>query len=326
MPTRDAVLSALNTITDPISGQGLADAGLVKALIVSPERVGFMLEVPQDLVTQYGPIRLASEKLLAAMEGVAKAQVVLTAEMAGPGGAAPRPAPSAKLSERAVQDGRPSAPVASSRPGHVKHVIVVASGKGGVGKSTVSLGLALGLKSIGLKTGFLDADIYGPSAPVMLGVRRPPEFSPDKLMLPIEAHGLRVNSVGFLVEPEQAMIWRGPMASQALTQLLTQTQWGTAEDPLDVLVVDLPPGTGDVQLTLTQKTLIDGAVIVSTPQEMALADARRAVTLFGKTGTKVLGVVENMAFLKTPDGAEMEVFGRGGARRMAETLQVPFVG
>ena len=322
MPTREAVLSALNTITDPLSGQGLADAGLVKALIVSPERVGFMLEVPQDRVTQYGPVRLASEKLLAAMEGVARAQVVLTAEM----GAPVTRAASAKLSERAVQDGRPSAPVATDRPAHVKRVIAVASGKGGVGKSTVSLGLALGLKAIGLNAGFLDADIYGPSAPVMLGVRRPPEFSADKLMVPLDVHGLKVNSVGFLVDAGQAMIWRGPMASQALTQLLTQTQWGTAEDPLDVLVVDMPPGTGDVQLTLTQKTLIDGAVIVSTPQEMALADARRAVTLFAKTGIKVLGVVENMAFLKMPDGAEMEVFGRGGARRMAETLEVPFVG
>jgi ATP-binding protein involved in chromosome partitioning len=327
MPTREAVLSALNTITDPVTGQGLADAGLVKALIVSPERVGFMLEVPQERVTQYGPIRLASEKLLAAMEGVTKAQVVLTAEMPAPPQKTEHARPSsARLSERAVQDGRPPAPVAASRPAHVKRVIAVASGKGGVGKSTVSLGLALGLKSIGLNAGFLDADIYGPSAPVMLGVRRPPEFSPDKLMVPLEAHGLKVNSVGFLVDPGQAMIWRGPMASQALTQLLAQTQWGTDQAPLDVLVVDLPPGTGDVQLTLTQKTVIDGAVIVSTPQEMALADARRAATLFSKTGIKVLGVVENMAFLKTPDGAEMEVFGRGGARRMAETLQVPFAG
>ncbi len=327
MPTKEAVLSALNSIADPVSGQGLADAGLVKALIVSPERVGFMLEVPQERVTQYGPVRLASEKLLAGMDGVAKAQVVLTAEMAAPHGhaEAARPA-SAKLSERALSDGRPSAPVPSSRPAHVKRVIAVASGKGGVGKSTVSLGLALGLKSLGLNVGFLDADIYGPSAPVMLGMRRPPEFSPDKLMLPLEAHGLKVNSVGFLVDADQAMIWRGPMASQALTQLLTQTQWGTAEAPLDVLVIDLPPGTGDVQLTLTQKTLIDGAVIVSTPQEMALADARRAVTLFAKTGIKVLGVVENMAFLKLPNGAEMEVFGRGGAKRMAEELAVPFAG
>ncbi len=331
MPTRETVLSALNTIADPVSGQGLADAGLVKGLIVSPERVGFMLEVPQERVAQYGSVRLASEKLLAGMDGVAKAQVVLTAETAAPQGtpsapAAPARPTTAKLSDRAVQEGRPAAPVPTNRPAHVKRVIVVASGKGGVGKSTVSLGLALGLKSIGLTVGFLDADIYGPSAPVMLGVRRPPEFSPDKLMVPLQAHGLKVNSVGFLVDPSQAMIWRGPMASQAVTQLLTQTQWGTADAPLDVLVVDLPPGTGDVQLTLTQKTLIDGAVIVSTPQEMALVDARRAAELFEKSGIKMVGVVENMAFLKTPDGTEMEVFGRGGARRMAETLKVPFAG
>lgn len=322
MIDRDRVLDALNTITDPQSGRGLSDAGLVRALIVSPERVGFMLEVPQDLVTNYGPVRLASEKLLAALPGVKKAQVVLTAEMPTP----PTRAPQARLSDRAVQDSRPKAPVATDRPAHVKHVIVVGSGKGGVGKSSVALGLALGFKALGLNAGFLDADIYGPSAPVMLGVRRPPEFSPDKLMVPLEAHGLKVNSVGFLVDPDQAMIWRGPMASQALTQLLTQTQWGAQDEPLDVLVVDLPPGTGDVQLTLTQKTLIDGAVIVSTPQEMALADARRAVTLFGKTGIKVLGVVENMAFLKMADGAEMEVFGRGGAKAMAATLDVPFLG
>ncbi|MDV6332560.1 Mrp/NBP35 family ATP-binding protein [Asticcacaulis sp. 201] len=324
MLDKETVLAALNTIIDPMSGQGLSDAGMVRALIVSPERVGFMLEVPQDRVTQYGPVRLASEKLLARLEGVTKAQVVLTAEMA------PNPQPqkqaSAKLSERAVEDSRPKAPVAGVRPNHVKKVIVVGSGKGGVGKSTVSLGLALGLNALGLRVGFLDADIYGPSAPVMLGVRKPPEFGDDKLMVPPEVFGLKVNSVGFLVDPDQAMIWRGPMASQALTQLLTQTRWGTAEDPLDVLVVDLPPGTGDVQLTLTQKTLIDGAVVVSTPQEMALADARRAVTLFGKTAIPVLGVIENMAYFVGPDGAELEIFGRGGAQKMASALKVPFLG
>jgi len=187
---------------------------------------------------------------------------VLTAELAPH--PQPQKQPSAKLSERAVEDSRPKAPVASVRPHHVKKVIVVGSGKGGVGKSTVSLGLAIGLSQLGLSVGYLDADIYGPSAPVMLGLRQPPEFGADKLMVPLEAYGLKVNSVGFLVDPDQAMIWRGPMASQALTQLLTQSRWGTAEAPLDVLVVDLPPGTGDVQLTLTQKTLIDGAVVVST--------------------------------------------------------------
>ncbi|WP_443748286.1 Mrp/NBP35 family ATP-binding protein [Asticcacaulis solisilvae] len=324
--TREAVLDVLNRIPDPLSGQGLSEAGLVRGLVVSPERVGFMIEVPQDQVPGYQDVRSQAEAVLARLPGVKKAQVVLTAEAPGaPPRDAPR-GPSAKLSDRAVNDGKPKAPVATARPDHVRHVIVVGSGKGGVGKSTLSLAIALGLKAQGLRVGFLDADIYGPSAPVMLGLRTPPEFGEDKRMVPPEAFGLKVNSVGFLVDPDQAMIWRGPMASQALTQLLTQTRWGTPEEPLDVLVVDLPPGTGDVQLTLTQKTLIDGAVVVSTPQEMALADARRAVTLFGKTGINVLGIVENMAWFPAPDGGEIEIFGRGGARALAGTLNVPFLG
>jgi len=324
MPDRNQVLTTLNAIVDPVAGIGLADAGMVRGLIVQPERIGFMLEAPQDRVADYEGVQQAAEDALrAAFPDVAKVQVVLTAEAAAPD--TPKGA-SARLSERAVEDGKPKAPVATARPNHVKHVIVVGSGKGGVGKSSVSLALALGLSQLGLRVGLLDADIYGPSVPLMLGLSLPPSFGADKLMVPHEAHGLKVNSVGFLVDPGQAMIWRGPMASQALTQLLTQTRWGTAEEPLDVLVVDLPPGTGDVQLTLTQKTLIDGAVVVSTPQDMALADARRAVTLFGKTGIRVLGVIENMAFLALPDGSEMEVFGRGGAKALALALEVPFLG
>jgi len=319
---KERVLSALNAIEDPITGLGLSDAGMVRALIVSTDRIGFMLEVPQDRVTEYGPVRLAAEKLLKGLYKARKTQIVLTAEMA------PNPVkpPQARLSDKAVEQVRPKAPVAVTRPDHVRHVIVVGSGKGGVGKSTVSLGLALGLKALGLAVGFLDADIYGPSAPLMLGLSKPPEFGPDRLMVPPEAFGLKVNSVGFLVDPDQAMIWRGPMASQALTQLLTQTRWGTSSEPLDVLVVDLPPGTGDIQLTLTQKTLVDGAVVVSTPQDMALTDARRAVTLFDKTSIKVLGIVENMSYFKGPDGSEIEIFGRGGARGMAEALGVAFLG
>ena len=327
MLERDDVLRALNAVIDPATGQGLSDAGLVRALIVSPERIGFMLEVPQALVTRYGPVRLAAEKVLAGLEGGHRAQVVLTAETApNPQQPTPPKPPSARLSDKAVDQNRPRAPIAAARPDHVKKVIVVGSGKGGVGKSTVSLGIALGLAALGLKVGFLDADIYGPSAPTLLGIRRPPEFGTDKLMVPPEAFGLKVNSVGFLVDADQAMIWRGPMASQALTQLLTQTRWGTEDAPLDVLVVDMPPGTGDVQLTLTQKTVIDGAVVVSTPQEMALTDARRAVTLFEKTGIKVLGVVENMAFFAAPDGSEIEIFGRGGAARLADGLHLNFLG
>ncbi len=328
--TRDAVLDALNGVTDPVTGQGLSDAGLVRGLVVSAERLGFMIEVPQDQVPSYQDVRSQAEAVLARLPGVKKAQVVLTAEAPGapprePSGEAVR-GPSAKLSDRAVSDGKPKAPVATARPDHVRRVVVVGSGKGGVGKSTLSLAIALGLRAQGLKVGFLDADIYGPSAPVMLGLNTPPAFGEDKRMVPLEAFGLKVNSVGFLVDPDQAMIWRGPMASQALTQLLTQTRWGTPEEPLDVLVIDLPPGTGDVQLTLTQKTLIDGAVVVSTPQEMALSDARRAVTLFAKTGIKMLGVIENMAWFTAPDGSEIEIFGRGGARAMAAMLNVPFLG
>jgi ATP-binding protein involved in chromosome partitioning len=319
MLDRDTVLKELNRITDPGSGLGLSDAEMVRGLVVSDGRIGFMLEVPQELVARYQPVQQAAEKLLSALPGVEKVQVALTAE-------APGTPPRAKLSDRAVSDGKPKAPVASSRPDHVRQVIVVGSGKGGVGKSTVSLSLALGLAANGLSVGFLDADIYGPSAPTLLGLRRPPEFGDDKKMVPFEVFGIKANSVGFLVDADQAMIWRGPMASQALTQLLTQTRWGTAEAPLDVLIIDLPPGTGDVQLTLTQKTLIDGAVVVSTPQEMALSDARRAITLFEKTGIKVLGVVENMAYLKMPDGSEMEIFGRGGAKAMAERAGVAFLG
>ncbi len=327
MIDRDHVLAELNRITDPATGQGLSDAGLVRGLVVSDGRVGFMMEVPQALVARYQAVHQAAEKVLIDLPGVTKAQVVLTAEAPGtpPQSSSAKP-PSAKLSDKALNDGRPKAPVAMDRPAHVRHVIVVGSGKGGVGKSTISLGLALGLQALGLRVGFLDADIYGPSAPTLLGLRKPPEFGEDKLMVPPEAFGLKVNSVGFLVDPDQAMIWRGPMASQALTQLLTQSRWGTAEEPLDVLVVDMPPGTGDVQLTLTQKTMIDGAVVVSTPQEMAISDARRATTLFAKTGIKVLGVIENMAWFTAPDGTDIEIFGRGGARAMATALDVPFLG
>jgi ATP-binding protein involved in chromosome partitioning len=171
----------------------------------------------------------------------------------------------------------------------------------------------------------MDADIYGPSVPTMLGIRKPPEFSEDKLMIPLEVQGIITNSIGFLVDPSQAMIWRGPMASQALTQLLLQTQWGTEQNPLDILIVDLPPGTGDIQLTLTQKTIIDGAIIVSTPQEMALTDARRAITLFQKTNIKILGIIENMSFLKTSTG-DLEIFGRGGAKNLATSANLSFLG
>lgn len=322
VPDKAAVLARLDQVRDPKSGQGLATAGLVRGLVVSQGRAGFMLEVSRADVALYAPVRDEAERVLSGVEGIETAQVVLTTDEHTP--AAP-PRRGAKLSPDALDQGRPRAPVATDRPEHVKRVVAVASGKGGVGKSSVAVNLAVALAHIGLRVGLMDADVYGPSAPLMLGLSGNPAYEDGK-MVPLASAGLVANSIGLLVEPEQAMIWRGPMASQAITQLLTQTRWGTEAHPMDVLIVDLPPGTGDVQLTLVQKTPLDGAVIVSTPQEAALIDARRAVTLFGKTNTPVLGVVENMAYFSAPDGSAIEIFGRGGARSMAEALNVPFLG
>jgi ATP-binding protein involved in chromosome partitioning len=300
----------LNAVIDPATGMGLADAGLVKGLVVERGRAGFVIEAPADRVAAYAPVRDQAEGVLKALTGIDRAHVVLTAEQPT---ARSR---GASLSKAALDQGRPKAPVATDRPEHVRRVIAVASGKGGVGKSTVAANLAVALAGRGLRAGLLDADVYGPSAPLMLGLSGSPQHDGERLV-PLEAHGVKAMSTGLLVGADQAMVWRGPMASQALTQMLTQTRWGTADEPLDVLVVDLPPGTGDVQLTLVQKTPIDGVIIVSTPQEAALADARRAVAMFGKTGTPVMGLVENMSG---------PVFGEGGAEREAGRLGVRFLG
>ena len=321
-PDRDAVLAALERVIDPKTGQGLNTAGLVRGLVLGAGRAGFMLEVPRGDAEAYAPVRKAAEDALKVVPGVEQAQVVLTAESA-PARTASR---GAKLSNEAVEQGRPKAPVPQGRPEHVRKVIAVASGKGGVGKSTVAVNLACALAGLGLRIGLLDADVYGPSAPTMLGLSGAPEYGPDKKMVPKDAWGLKAMSIGLLVDPDQAMVWRGPMASQALGQMLGETRWGTEEAPLDILVVDLPPGTGDVQLTLVQRTVLDGAVIVSTPQEVALADARRGVRMFEKVGTPVLGLVENMAFFPDPStGDPIPIFGRGGARAEAERLGVAFL-
>ncbi len=310
MPDRDTVLAALNAVIDPKSGQGLVAAGLVQGLVVADDRAGFALEVAAADAALYAPVRDAAEAALKAVPGMARVAVVLTAETVA---AAPR---RASLSPQAVDQGRPKAPVPTDRPAHVRRVLAVASGKGGVGKSTVAVNLAAAFAARGLSVGLLDADVYGPSIPTMLGVSGAPEYI-DNAITPHVAHGLKVMSVGLLTKANDAMIWRGPMASQALTQMLTQTRWGAEEAPLDILVVDLPPGTGDVQLTLVQKTPLDGAVIVSTPQEVALADARRAHTLFQKVQTPTLGLIENMTG---------DVFGRGGAQAEADRLGIPYLG
>ncbi|MEO8812224.1 MAG: Mrp/NBP35 family ATP-binding protein [Caulobacteraceae bacterium] len=324
-PDRDSVLAALDRVLDPRTGRGLAAAGLVRGLTLGAGRAGFMLEVPLEDAAAYAPVREAAEKALAGVPGVDKAQVVLTtaAAPAAPGVTRVRKGAHVAADPRADTHGMPPA----ERLAHVARVIAVASGKGGVGKSTVAVNLACAFARLGLRAGLLDADVYGPSAPRMFGIDAQPKFEDGKLT-PLTAFGVKVMSIGFLVDEGQAMIWRGPMASSAMRQMIQDVRWGTEEEPLDVLVVDLPPGTGDIHLTLVQKLAVDGVVIVSTPQEIALIDARRAVAMFGKMNPPVpiLGVIENMAFFPDPAGGPpIPIFGQGGARAEAERLAVPFL-
>ena len=319
--TLEDARAALDQIVDPTSGQGLVAAGLVQGLVVRNGRAGFVLEVPASRAATYASVRDAAEKALAALPGVEIAQVVLTAQAAE---GATRVRKGARISED--PQARMVPPPEAEKPAHVRHVIAVASGKGGVGKSTVSTNLAVALARMGLRVGLLDADIYGPSAPKMMGVDGDPLFEDGKLQ-PLEAHGVKLMSIGFIVDEGKAMIWRGPMASSAVRQMIHDVAWGSEGEPLDVLVVDLPPGTGDVQLTLVQKLRIDGVVLVSTPQEIALIDARRAAAMFEKTATPILGLVENMAFFADPStGEPIPIFGEGGGVAEAARLKVPLLG
>ena len=325
-PRRDLVMAALDRIADPKTGQGLAAAGLVQGLILGEGRAGFMLEVAPEDTALYAPVRDAAEQALKGVPGVGKAQVILTAATKAPAPGVTRVRKGAQVAAdpKADTQGMPPA----ERLAHVRRVIAVASGKGGVGKSTVSVNLACALASLGLSVGLLDADVYGPSAPRMLGIDEQPKFEDGKLT-PLEVWGLKVMSIGFLVDEGSPMIWRGPMASSAMRQMIQDVRWGTEAEPLDVLVVDLPPGTGDIHLTLVQKLAVDGVVIVSTPQEIALIDARRASAMFAKMTPPVaiLGVIENMAYFPDPTtGAPIAIFGQGGARAEAARLEVPFLG
>jgi ATP-binding protein involved in chromosome partitioning len=266
--------------------------------------------------------------MLAALPGVERAQVVLTASAEpslAPGNIRVRKG--ATLSPQAVSQNAPSRPTGAMKPAHVRHVLAVASGKGGVGKSTVSVNLACALARLGLKVGLLDADVYGPSIPRMLGLTDEPVVGAGGKLQPISVFGIKAMSIGLMVDEAAPMIWRGPMASSALNQMLNDVAWGSEAEPLDVLVIDMPPGTGDIQLTLAQKVAVSGAVVVSTPQAVALIDVRRGISMFEKTHVPILGVVENMAYFTDPStGAAIEIFGRGGARETAETLGAPFLG
>ena len=327
MPDRAQALRALDTVRDPKTGRGLAEAGLVQGLVVAPDRAGFMIEVAAGDVALYGPVREAAEAALKALPGVVRVHVALTAEDGPPPGTTRvRRGGRIAADAQAQLHPRPAGGPGAQKPAHVRKVVAVASGKGGVGKSTVAANLACAFALLGRRTGLLDADVYGPSVPKMMGLRAEPEVGPDNRLRPVAAWGVACASIGLLVDEGAPMIWRGPMASSAVTQLLNEVAWGTEAEPLDVLVIDMPPGTGDVQLTLAQRVAMDGAVIVSTPQEVALIDVRRGAEMFRKTATPILGVVENMAFFVDADGSEVELFGRGGARRTALELDAPFLG
>jgi ATP-binding protein involved in chromosome partitioning len=315
----------LEQVLDPRSGRGLMTAGIVQGLVVEAGRASCMIEAPRADLALYAPVRDAVERVLRSIEGVEKVQVALTTATPALAVAPPR-----KASARVAADPRanPSSMPPAQKLANVRRVIAVASGKGGVGKSTVAVNLACAFAGLGLRVGLLDADVYGPSAPRMLGLDAKPIFEDGKL-IPLEAFGLRIMSIGFIVEEGRAMIWRGPMVSSAVRQMIDDVRWGGEDDPLDILVVDLPPGTGDIHLTLVQRLQIDGVVIVSTPQEIALIDARRASAMFAMMNPPVpiLGVVENMAYFPDPaTGARIPIFGEGGARAEAERLGAPFLG
>jgi ATP-binding protein involved in chromosome partitioning len=285
--------------------------------------VFFSITVDAAAVKQWESVRERAEEATRVVPGVTSVLVALTAERTGGASAAPPPRrPQMAPQGARAREGAATAPSPAGIPG-VESIIAVASGKGGVGKSTTAVNLALALRDLGLKTGILDADIYGPSMPKLLAIREKPETIGGTRLKPIVRHGMPIMSIGFLIEEETPMIWRGPMVMSALTQMLREVEWGT----LDVMVVDMPPGTGDAQLTMAQQVPLKGAVIVSTPQDLALIDARRGIAMFRRVNVPVLGIVENMSTFVCPHcGTRSDIFGHGGARHEAERLGVPFLG
>ncbi len=359
--TKTQVLNELKRVRGPDLGGNIVDLGLISEVLIKDGKVYFSITVPAAKANDLEPMRQAAEKVVSDIEGVKGVTAVLTAEVSGGGGMpsrpasvpAPAPAKSASDSSAAgkeharVQAARQNGvagddagpkPASAAAPAAVpaqsgmtgphavagvKHLIAVASGKGGVGKSTIAVNLALGLQAIGIKAGILDADIYGPSQPKLLGISGKPELGQGRKMKPMEAYGLQTMSMGFVVEEDTPIVWRGPMVVQALNQMLREVMW----HDLDVLIIDMPPGTGDVQLTMAQQVPLAGAVIVSTPQDLALIDARKGLGMFRKVNVPVLGIVENMSYFLCPKcGDRSDIFGHGGARKEAEKLKVPFLG
>ncbi|MER8769891.1 Mrp/NBP35 family ATP-binding protein [Mesorhizobium sp. M0960] len=327
--TKEIVIERLKTINGPDFTGNIVDLGMVSEIFIADAKVFFSITVPAARAQEMEPLRAAAERVVKAIPGVAGAVVALTAEKKGGGMEAPVPQRPAQRPAPPAAPARP-APQAPASHSHGKRgvpgidaIIAVASGKGGVGKSTTAVNIALGLAANGLRVGVLDADIYGPSMPRLLNIHGRPQTVDGKILKPMQNYGLKVMSMGFLVDEETPMIWRGPMVMSALTQMLREVEWG----PLDVLVVDMPPGTGDAQLTMAQQVPLAGAVIVSTPQDLALIDARKGLNMFRKVDVPLLGIVENMSYFLAPDtGKRYDIFGHGGARREAERLGVTFLG
>jgi ATP-binding protein involved in chromosome partitioning len=324
---KDEIAAKLAAVAAP-DGRPLTATGKLSDIVATDGKVFLSITVDAAQVKTWEHVRRSAESAVRAIPGVQSVMIALTAERAGGGAAASAPPPRPAAAPGAARPGAP-APGQPQRPGGpagipgVAAIIAVASGKGGVGKSTVAINLALALRDLGLKVGVLDADIYGPSLPKLLAIKERPQTAGGTRLKPIIRHGMPVMSIGFLVEEETPMIWRGPMVMSALTQMLREVDWGE----LDVMVVDMPPGTGDAQLTMAQQVPLKGAVIVSTPQDLALIDARRGIAMFRRVNVPVLGIVENMSTFICPHcGTRSDIFGHGGARREAERLGVPFLG
>ncbi len=308
------IVEALSGVRMPGSDQTIADAGNVSGIVIKNGHVSFTIEIDPKEKDKVDYLRRACEQVVLDLDGVLSATAMLTAHQTGPG-----------LKPKTDHHGTPSGSGQQTNEGPhqpAAHVIAVASGKGGVGKSTTSINLALGLAAIGKRVGILDADIYGPSLPRLIGLNRKPQ-SDGKKILPIEVWGLQTMSIGYLVAEDAPTIWRGPMVMSAIEQMLRDVAW----DQLDILVIDMPPGTGDAQLTLSQRATLAGAIIVSTPQDLALIDARKGLNMFRKVNVPILGIIENMShFLCSACGTRHEIFGNGGAKAEATRLGVPFLG
>ena len=321
--TENEVLEVLKGVADPDRGSDIVSLGMVAGLVVKDGNVGFSIEVDPERGPKLEPLRQAAEAAVGGVTGVLSVTAVLTAERAqgaepaqGGGGHSHDHGHDHSHGGGAPQEAAPLAP-------GVRNIVAVASGKGGVGKSTTAINLALGLAATGLRVGILDADIYGPSQPRMMGVSGRPDSPDGDKLEPMVGHGIKVMSMGFLVAEDTPMIWRGPMVMSALQQMLRDVNWGE----LDIMIVDMPPGTGDAQLTMAQQVPLAGAVIVSTPQDIALLDARKGLNMFRKVDVPVLGIIENMSYFTCPNcGHESHIFSHGGAHEEADRLGVEFLG